>query len=189
MTVVTFPPNRPTLGRRAFVTCGVAVMCSLLPETGTVYAQPKPSRGGAVRVVRQQLREHDDAWRLLMRLRLPKVPTEPEVSLRFRLAQVVDFRPGTDPDHPHETPVEPPRIIVQEQRVDVRDVAGKVSVRARAELSLARDNGFRAGVWLLTVEDVDGPIAAPVRLTLLGVNTDSEPATPSKPDAGVDGGT
>ena len=139
--------------------------------------------GGVVRVVRRRLREHDEAWRLLLRVRLPRVPDREMVRLDFDFTQVVDFRPGEEDGKPRKVPVDPPRQLSKTQRVDMRDVRGEVGVRARAELSLQRKEGFRAGVWLLDVTGPDGPVGRPARLTLRGTNP--EPPDPV-PDAGPD---
>lgn len=135
-----------------------------------------------MRVVRRRLSEHEQVWRLLMRVRLPEAPPEPQVLLGFKLAQVEDFQPGEEADKPRRTPVDPPRVIEQRVKVDVRDLRGKIGVRARAELSLSRSGGFRAGVWVLTVQSEDGPVGDDVRLTLFGTNG----PVGGKPDAGTD---
>lgn len=137
-----------------------------------------------MRVVRRKLREHGGAWRLLMRVRLPEEPSEPEVVLRFVLTQTFDFLPGSEEDKPRRVPVDPPRVIVLEQRVDMRDLRGRVGVRTRAELSLARPAGFRAGIWTLAVEHGPQPVGDVQQLTLEGVNQPGK----SGPDAGADGG-
>ncbi len=114
-----------------------------------------------------------------MRIRLPKKPDNPELILRLHLSQTVDFQPGKAPDKPRKVPVHPPRVIVRQQKVDMRDLRGEVSRSSRTELAMSRDEGFRAGLWMLTVEGPDGPLQAPIRLTFEGVN---EGAPSSKPD-------
>jgi hypothetical protein len=114
-----------------------------------------------------------------MRFRVPNQPKSPELLLRFHLAQTVDFQPGKTPDKPRKVPVEPPRTITLQRKVDMRDLRGEVSQSARTELAMAREEEFRAGVWMLTVEGPDGPLQGPIRLTLEGVNED---APSPKPD-------
>ena len=118
-----------------------------------------------------------------MRVRLRKAPSEPEVLLRFRFAQTVDFLPGNN-DEPRRVPVDPPRVVMLEQRVDMRDLRGRIGTRTRAELLLQRTEGFRAGVWSLGIEHEEKPIGAIQQVTLEGIN---EPN--ARPDAGAPDGS
>ena len=160
---------------------GSAAVCHvLLPP---VESRAQGQRGGSVRLVRHSIREGHGAWRVLMLLRLPKLPQTAEIVLRFRLTQVVDFLPSDDPDKPRQVPVDPPRPIEREKTVDMRDVQGRVGRSTRTELSLSRGDGFRAGVWTLAVDGPDGPLDLPARITLQGVNEESAPPA-ERPDAG-----
>jgi hypothetical protein len=166
------------LPRRSFMAASVAVVCAL--TTIEVEAQV----GGEVRLARQSLRERHESWRSLLRFRLPKQPSSPTIELSFRLVQTADFQPGKTPSKPSKVPVDPPREIVQKQEVDMRGIRGEVSRSGRTELLLSRDQGFRAGVWELTVEGPDGPLQAPIALTLEGVNEPSKEKD-DKADAGA----
>ncbi len=159
---------------------GSAVVCHLLAP---VVSHAQGQGDGSVRLVRQSIRESHGAWRVLMLLRLPKLPQTPQVVLHFRLTQLVDFLPSDDPDKPRQVPVAPPRVIEQEKTVDMRDVQGRVGRATRTELSLSREGGFRAGVWTLRVDGPDGPLGHPARITLQGVNEEATPPA-DPPDAG-----
>jgi len=57
----------------------------------------------------------------------------------------------------------------------MRDVQGRVGSAGRTEIWLARGDGYRAGVWSLSVDGPEGPLGVPVSITLEGVNGSDVP--------------
>ena len=161
-----------SITRRSFVVLGPAAVCCVALYPVDSSAQD----GGSVRLVRQSIRERQGAWLVLMLFTVPKQPKTSEIVLRLRLTQTTDFVASGDPNSPRHVPVDPPLIIGLEKTVDMKGIEGRVERSGRAEFSLARQGGFRAGIWMLRVEGPDGALAAPVRITLEGVN---EPGKPS----------
>jgi len=113
-----------------------------------------------------------------MLVRLPKRPPEPLLVLRFRLSQTVDFVRSEDPTKPRRVELDPPRDVEPfEKTVDMRDGQGNIGRSARTEITLPRDKGFRAGIWMLRIDGPDGPLGAPISITLEGVNDSAIPPT------------